>query len=77
MQRIICNRVYDTQTATLVKKVTFGWFGDPNGYEETLYKTEDGYFFFYTNGGSTSKYTQEKLKRLSAQKANEWLSQNN
>ena len=77
MQRIICNRVYDTQTATLVKKVTFGWFGDPNGYEETLYKTEDGYFFFYTNGGATSKYTQEKLKRMSVQKANEWLSQNN
>ena len=77
MQRIICNRVYDTQTSTIVKKVTFGWFGDTYGYEETLYQTEDGYFFLYTNGGEHSKYTCEKIKRMSAQKANEWLSQNN
>lgn len=39
MKKIICKREYDTETATLVKKHTVGEFGDPAGYEETLYQT--------------------------------------
>ena len=77
MQRTICNKVYDTQTATMLKKVTFGYFGDPNGYEETLYQTPEGSFFLYTNGGERSKYTKENIKRLSAAKADAWLKENN
>ena len=42
MQKVICKKVYDTETATLVKKVTYGSFGDPTGYEESLYQTEGG-----------------------------------
>ena len=55
MQKIICKKVYDTQTATLIKKVTVGVYGDPKGYEESLYQTESGHFFLYTNGGAESK----------------------
>ena len=66
MQKTICNKVYDTETATIVKKNVFGVFGDPTGYEETLYKTPDGFYFVYTNGGSESKYTTEAIKRVSA-----------
>ncbi len=73
MQKIICKKVYDTQTSTIVKKVTFGNFGCPDGYEETLYKTESGNFFLYTNGGENSKYTKENIARLSAEKATAWL----
>ena len=51
MKKIISKREYDTETAQLIKKHTEGTFGDPAGYEETLYKTEKGYFFLYTNGG--------------------------
>ena len=51
MQKIICKKTYDTTTATVVKKVTNGYFGDPKGYEETLYQTEDGFYFVYENGG--------------------------
>ena len=73
MKKIICKVEYDTAVAELVKKVTFGEYGDPAGYEETLYKTPDGKFFLYVNGGEASKYTKEDIKRLSKAKAEEWL----
>ena len=73
MQKTICKKVYDTETSTIVKKVTFGCYGCADGYEETLYKTESGNFFLYTNGGAQSKYTKEDITRMSAEKANAWL----
>jgi hypothetical protein len=73
MQKIICKKVYDTETSTLIKKVTFGEFGNPNGYEESLYQTESGNFFLYTNGGESSKYPTENITRMSAEKKNAWL----
>lgn len=73
MKKIICKVEYDTDTAELVKKTVVGEFGDPAGYEETLYKTEGGKFFLYGNGGEASKYAAETIKRMSAEKANEWL----
>jgi hypothetical protein len=73
MKKVICKVEYDTATAELVKKNTFGAFGDPTGYEETLYKTADGKFFLYVNGGEESPYTEENIKRMSAAKAEEWL----
>lgn len=76
MKKVICKKVYDTETATLVKKVTFGYFGDPNGYEESLYQTESGHFFLYTNGGADSKYPVENITRMSADKKNAWLQAN-
>ncbi|MBE6577300.1 MAG: hypothetical protein E7653_04105 [Ruminococcaceae bacterium] len=76
MKKIICKVEYDTAASELVFKKTFGNFGDTDGYEETLYKTEGGKFFLYTNGGADSKYTKEDIKRISAAKADEWLAQN-
>ena len=73
MQKTICKKVYDTETSTIVKKVTFGYFGSSDGYEETLYQTESGHFFLYTNGGAESKYTKEDITRMSAEKKNAWL----
>ena len=73
MKKVICKVEYDTQTAELVKKNTFGAFGDPAGYEESLYKTADGKFFLYVNGGEESPYKEENIKRMSAAKAEEWL----
>ena len=73
MKKIICKVEYDTATAELVKKNSFGTFGDPTGYEESLYKTADGKYFLYVNGGAESPYTEENIKRLSAAKAEEWL----
>ncbi|MBQ8229833.1 MAG: hypothetical protein IJZ32_03965 [Clostridia bacterium] len=76
MQKIICKKVYDTATSTLVKKVTSGAYGDPAGYEESLYQTESGSYFLYVNGGADSKYAKEDIKRMSAEKAEAWLKEN-
>lgn len=76
MKKVICKVEYDTETAEVVKKVTFGNFGDDDGYEATLYKTEGGKFFLYTNGGEKSLYTKEDIKRMSAEKATEWVENN-
>ena len=73
MKKTICKVDYDTETSELVEKRTFGAFGDPAGYEECLYKTEGGKFFLYCAGGSESPYAEETIKRMSADKAKEWL----
>ena len=72
MKKVICKVEYDTDAATIVEKRTFGEFGDPAGYEETLYVSENGKFFLYVNGGAESVYPKEDIKRLSAAKADEW-----
>ena len=76
MKKVICKVEYDTENATVVAKKVSGNFGDANGYEETLYKTESGKFFLYTNGGEESPYIKEDIKRMSAAKADEWLAAN-
>lgn len=76
MKKIICKVEYDTSASELVKKITSGAYGDPAGYEETLYKTAGGKYFLYVNGGAESKYPTEDIKRLSAAKAEEWLANN-
>ncbi len=75
MQKTICGKLYDTENSSIVKKITFGDFGDPEGYEETLYVTEGGNYFLYTNGGEDSIYPTENIKRMSKKVADEWLSQ--
>lgn len=76
MNKVICKKVYDTETAELVKKVTNGAFGDAAGYEESLYVTPDGFYFLYVNGGEESIHPAEDIKRMSKDKANEWLNAN-
>mgnify|MGYP003505762820 CR=1 FL=1 len=73
MKKVICKVEYDTENAELVAKFTSGAFGDADGYEESLYKTEGGKFFLYVNGGEESPYKKEDIKRLSPAKADEWL----
>ncbi len=73
MKKIISKREYDTETATLIEKRTCGVFGDPAGYEETLYQTPKGYYFLYVNGGEESPYKKEDIKCVSAAKADAWL----
>ena len=74
MKKIICKVTYDTETAMMVEQHTSGFFGDPAGYEETLYQTPVGKYFLYVNGGEESPYPEENIKRMSPQKAKEWLS---
>ena len=77
MKKIICKVEYDTDASELIAKNTFGNFGENDGYEESLYKTNDGKYFLYVNGGPDSKYPAENITRMSAAKAKEWLDANN
>ena len=73
MKKIICKREYDTETATLVKKYSVGNFGDPAGYEETLYQTPEGLYFLYVCGGPESIYAEEDIQRLAKTKVKAWV----
>ena len=76
MQKMICKKMYDTETSTLLKKVTYGCYGASDGWEESLYQTESGNFFLYVNGGADSKHPKEDITRMSAEKKNAWLKDN-
>ncbi len=69
-------KTFDTETATVVKKVTSGVYGDPAGYETTMYRTPEGDYFLYTNGGKESAYAQEKITSYCKAKAEAWLKNN-
>ena len=73
MKKIIANVEYDTEKAELVYKYTEGTVGDSSGFEECLFKTDGGKYFLYVNGGDKSKYPRENIKRMSAEKAEEFL----
>ena len=73
MQKTICKKLYDTETATLIKAYSFGNLGDSNGYEEDLYQTPEGLYFLHVGGGADSIYPTEDIVRLAMTKVNEWL----
>ena len=77
MKKVICKVEYDTENATLVEKRTFGEFGDPAGYEERLFRTDDGFYFVWGLGGETSPYPCEKIKRLAKSAVSAYLSERN
>ena len=72
MKKVICKVEYDTDASELIQKKVFGVFGDPKGYEESLYKTQGGKFFLYGYGGTESPYPEETIKRLAADKVKAW-----
>ena len=76
MKKIICKKEYDTETATLIEKRTYSYFGDPAGYEETLYQTPGGLYFLYVNGGESSPYPTEDILRLAKTKVADWMDAN-
>jgi hypothetical protein len=73
VKKIICKKEYDTETASLVKKYTYSYFGDPAGYEESLYQTPGGLYFLHVCGGEESPYPTEDILRMAKTKVNAWL----
>ena len=73
MIKNICNKVYDTENSVMLKKYVDGVFGDPTGYEETLYVTNDGHYFMYENGGENSIHPKENIRRMSKATAEVWM----
>ncbi len=72
MQKIIRGKVYDTEQAELISTRAEGMYGDPNGFEERLYKNPDGFYFLYAVGGETSPYPNPTIRAVSKVKAEEW-----
>ena len=73
MEKFICKKEYNTETATFIKKYTYGCFGDPTGYEECLFQTPGGLYFLYVRGGENSFYPTEDILRIAKSKVNEWI----
>lgn len=69
-------KVYDTSKAKVIKKLTYGAYGDPKGFETTLFQTPEGDYFLYTFGGSESDYAKEAITAFSKQKAKEFIERN-
>ncbi len=69
-------KTYNTETASVVKKVTFGAYGDPAGYELVMFLTPEGDYFLYTNGGEASPYPTENIKTYTKANAKKWLEEN-
>ena len=66
--------VYDTDKAEALGNRAFGCYGDPAGYEETLYKTKGGLFFLCGIGGEASPYgTGTDIRPVSEADAKAWL----
>ena len=65
--------VYYTLKSTIDKKFTYGVPGDPCGYEETLYITNDGRYVVYTYGGVSSKYTSENIVPIAREDVKGWI----
>lgn len=72
MKKQIGRKVYNTETGTLIKTNTVSYFGDPAGYEESLYKTPKGEFFVYGIGGTESKYPEATITVITAEEAEQF-----
>ena len=73
MKKTIGRKEYNTDTGTLLKRFTYGFWGDPAGYEEQLYQTPEGLYFVYVCGGAASPYPGEDILRVAKSKVDEWL----
>lgn len=76
MKKTIAGVEYDTEKSEFVCKRTEGSVGEDTGFEECLFKTAEGKYFLYANGGERSKYPKESIKRISSKAAELWLKEN-
>ncbi len=76
MKKIICKKEYNTETATLIKKHSVSFYGDPAGYEESLYQTPGGLYFLHVCGGESSPYPSEDILRMAKTKVKAWMENN-
>lgn len=60
-------------TATEIKRVTRGYFGDPRGYEEILFRTRNNRYVLLQRGGHESPFQEEKITQILKVHAEAWL----
>jgi hypothetical protein len=82
MKRVIEGKTYNTATATEIGSDSFGYSGDHDYWDETLYRAPKGAYFVAGSGGPRSQYRErvgqnmwsggEGLRRLTEAEALEW-----
>lgn len=77
MKKLINKKTYNTETSKILGRITFGEYGDSDGYEEILMQTKSGNFFICGIGGATSKYTEETIVPMTAAEAGAWKKEHN
>lgn len=66
-------RVYDTDKAEALGTRAYSYYGDPAGYEETLYRTKGGLYFAFGRGGTESPYAGgEDIRPVTEEEAQAW-----
>lgn len=67
-------RIFDTTKAEELGNRAYSYYGDPAGYEETLYVTKGGLYFLHGIGGADSPYaTGEDIVPITKGEADAWL----
>lgn len=61
------------ETATEIKRVARGYFGDPAGYEEILYRTKNNRYVLVRKGGPESPHPEESVEQILKVDAEKWL----
>ena len=61
------------ETATEIRRVTKGYFGDPKGFEEILYRTKNNRYVLLQRGGHESPFQKEKITQILKVDAEAWL----
>ena len=75
MKVTINRRVYDTDSSELLGGVTYGFFGQADGYEEKIFRTRQRSYFIYGVGGQDSKYPAASIRPMQAADAKAWMSE--
>ena len=68
--------IKETKAITPIAYTSHGYFGDPSGFEEQLYKTESGDFLLLGKGGPHSPYVDVCLTEMTEADAKTWVEQN-
>ena len=65
---------YDTEASEVLGSRAYSYYGDPAGYEETLYRTKGGLYFLWGLGGEESPYKEgADIRPISEKDAKKWL----
>lgn len=61
------------ETASEIKKVVRGHFGDPHGYEEILYRMRNNRYVLVQRGGFESPFPEETVQPILKKDAMAWM----
>ena len=73
MKKVIRGLRYNTDTAKKVGSDSYSNYGDLQYWSEELYRTSQGNWFLYGEGGALSKYARSAIIPLTRVKAMSWL----